>query len=64
MNRDKLIRELRQYAKVHNLLFDLDTKRGKGSHYVITIGDKKTMIQSDIDQGRAARIRKQLGIST
>jgi len=63
MNRDKLIRELRHYAKVHHLAFDLDTKRGKGSHYVITLGEKKTMIQSDIDEGRANRIRKQLGIT-
>lgn len=36
MNRDKLIRELRAYAKEKGLTFSVDTKKGKGSHYLVT----------------------------
>jgi hypothetical protein len=63
MNRDKLIRELRKYAKDHDLDFAVDTKKGKGSHYGVRLGDKKTTVQSDIDEFRAARIKKQLGVA-
>jgi hypothetical protein len=63
MNRDKLIRELRKYAKENGLEFAVDTKKGKGSHYGVRLGDKKTTVQSDIDEFRAARIKKQLGVA-
>ncbi len=63
MNREKLIRELRAYAKEKGLPFSVDTKKGKGSHYLVKLGDKVTTVQSDINEGRAQRIRKQLGVA-
>ena len=63
MNRDKLIRELRKIAKKEGKPFHLDTKQGKGSHYIVTIGDKTSTVQSDINEGRAERIKKQLGVA-
>ncbi len=63
MNRDKLIRELREFAKKNNKLFEVDKKKGKGSHYLVTIGNKTTTVQADINEGRAQRIRKQLGVA-
>lgn len=63
MNRDKLIRELRKYAKDHDLVFEVDKRSGKGSHYIVTIGEKSTTVQSDINEQRAVRIKKQLGVA-
>ena len=63
MNRDKLIRELRKYARKNKLFFHVDTKKGKGSHYIVTLGKKTTTVQADINEGRAERIRKQLGVA-
>lgn len=63
MNRDKLIRELRRYARKNGLFFELDKRRGKGGHYIVTVGDKSTTLQSDLNESRAASIRKQLGIA-
>lgn len=69
MNRDKLIRELRGYAKSNGLYFDIDKRGGKGSHYIVTVGEKVTIVQSDIvvqsdiNEQRANRVKKQLGVS-
>lgn len=63
MNREQLIRELRKYARDNDLSFEVDTRRGKGSHYLVSLGDRTTTIQSDINEGRAKRIRKQLGVA-
>lgn len=62
MNRDKLIQELRAYAKRNDLFFDVNKKRGSGSHYLVQVGDHWTTIQSNIDETRARTIRKQLKI--
>jgi hypothetical protein len=63
MNRTKLLRELRAFAKGRGLEFAVDTKKGKGSHYLVTLGNKTTTVQSEINESRAARIRKQLGVA-
>lgn len=63
MNREKLIRELRAYAKEKGMVFSVDRKKGKGSHYLVKLGDRVTTVQSDINEGRARRIRKQLGVA-
>ena len=57
-----MIRELRKYARKNGLAFELDTRKGKGSHYIVTLGDKTTTVQSEINEPRAVRIRKQLGV--
>lgn len=60
----ELIKKLRKYAKDRDLAFSVDTRRGKGSHNLIRVGDKKaTMPQSrDLPGGTIAMILRQLGI--
>ncbi len=62
MNREKLIRELRKMAKEKGLIFEVNTRKGKGSHYIVTLENKTTTIQSEINETRARMIKKQLGI--
>ena len=62
MSRDQLLRDLRKYARKNGLAFELDKTKGKGSHYILTLGDKTTTVQSEINEHRAARIKKQLGV--
>ncbi len=60
MNRNQLIQRLRKYARKNKLHFEVDTKKGKGSHYTVTVGEKWTMVQSDLTPGRIERLLKQL----
>lgn len=62
MNRDQLIRALRRYARKRELTFDVDRTKGKGSHYIVTVGSLKTTLQDKLTPGRVERILKQLGI--
>ena len=62
MTREQLIQRLRRYARKQNLSFDLDTKKGKGSHYTIFVGDKFTTVQQKLNPGRIERALKQLGV--
>jgi hypothetical protein len=62
MNRSKLLREIREYGKKNGIEIEVDTRQGKGSHYIVRLGDKKTTVQADINEPRAQRVRKQLGM--
>lgn len=63
MTREALIRELRAIARKQNLIFEVFTERGKGSHYRVRFGDKITTIQSgELSNLRVRTIKKQLGI--
>lgn len=62
MTRDQLIRRLRRYAKDHNLGFEVDTKKGNGSHYRVKLGSQVSTLQKDLNPGRIERFLKQLGI--
>ena len=62
MNRERLIRALRKYARSRNLSFTVDTKRGNGSHYIVEVGSERTTLQSDLNPGRIERALKQLKI--
>jgi mRNA interferase HicA len=59
-----LIRALRKYARKQELRFELDKKKGKGSHYTIFIGDEFTTLQAELTPGRIERALKQLKISS
>lgn len=63
MNRDQLIRALRKYARKNGLVLEVDTKKGKGSHYRVKLNGKVTTIQSDLNPGRVERALKPLGLS-
>jgi hypothetical protein len=61
--RDRFIAELREDAKARGLSFRIETRRGKGGHAMVFIGDRLTTLPSrDIDPKTARKIRKQLGL--
>jgi hypothetical protein len=63
MSRDQLIRALRKYARKRNIRFELDKTKGKGSHYLVFVGDKFTTLQHEMTPGRIERVLKQLDVS-
>lgn len=64
MKREALIRDLRQYARKHNLSFEVDTAAGKGSHYRVRLGTEVTTIQSgELSPFHVKRIREQLKVN-
>jgi len=62
MNRDQLIQAIRKLARKRGIHFELDTKKGKGSHYRVEFGTNWTTIQHDLNPGRIRRILRQLDI--
>jgi hypothetical protein len=59
--RDRFIAELRHEAKLRGLSFRVETRRGKGGHAMIWLGDRVTTLPSrEIDPKTA--IRKSLGL--
>lgn len=62
MNRDQLIRSLRRYAKDRGIRFEVDAKKGNGSHYRIRVGDKVSTLQKELNPGRIERFLKQVGV--
>ncbi|MBL8580561.1 MAG: type II toxin-antitoxin system HicA family toxin [Mesorhizobium sp.] len=63
MKREALIRELRALARERGLQFEVFTDRGKGSHFRVRLGDRRTTIQSgELTPLMVRTIRKQLGI--
>jgi len=63
MKREALLRELRALAKERNVTFAINAVQGKGSHYRVSFGNKKSTIQSgELDPLKVRRIKKQLGV--
>lgn len=62
MNREQLIRALRRYARSRDLAFVVDTKKGRGSHYWVRVGQAATIVQDKLNPGRIERILKQLNV--
>lgn len=62
MNRDDLIRALRKYCRKRDIPFAVDEQKGKGSHYMVTVGDRRTTVQSHISPLIIRKICGQLGI--
>lgn len=63
MKREALIRELRKLAGKSSKNFEILPGQGKGSHYQVRFGDRKTTIKSgELRPGYVALIKKQLGI--
>jgi len=63
MKREALIRELRRLAREQGKAFEIDAGHGKGSHYRIRFGSKRTTIKSgELTPLYVTLIRKQLGI--
>jgi predicted RNA binding protein YcfA (HicA-like mRNA interferase family) len=62
LNREQLIRALRKLARKQGVAFDVETAKGKGSHYRVKFAGRVTTVQHDLNPGRIARILKQLEI--
>lgn len=62
MNRDKFVRTLRKFARQNGLFFEVKEWRGKGGHWIVTVGERWTTVQSDFDEFDARRCLKQLEI--
>ena len=62
MTREQLIQSLRRYCKKRDIPFEVDTKKGNGSHYRVRVGDQVTTVQQGLNPGRIERILKQLGV--
>ena len=62
MNRDQLIRALRKYARKRGIAFEVETRKGNGSHYRVRVGLELSTIQSELNPGRIERLLKQLKI--
>ena len=64
MKTRELIKKLRKYAKDRGLEFSVNTRRGKGSHCVVKLADKKATVpqSDDLPAGTIAAICQQLGI--
>ena len=63
MNRDQLIKILRKQARKSGQPFEVDTKKGKGSHYRVRLGSRVSTIQSgELTPLMVRTIRKQLGL--
>jgi hypothetical protein len=62
MNRDQLIQALRKHARKEGKTLAVDTKKGKGSHYRVTLDGVTTTVQQKLTPGRVDRVLKQLGL--
>jgi hypothetical protein len=57
-----LLRELRILARKRQLLLVIESRRGKGSHIGVRLGDKETIIPHNVPRQLRRIILKQLGI--
>ncbi|MGQ3674271.1 hypothetical protein ACT6QH_02040 [Xanthobacter sp. TB0139] len=61
--RARFIAEIREEAKARNLPFHEESRRGKGGHAMLWVGDRVTTLPSrEIDPKTARKIRKTLGL--
>ncbi|MCZ2158848.1 hypothetical protein NPX99_06135 [Bartonella sp. 220] len=62
MKREALLRELRKEARKRGIHYSEAPDAGKGSHYLVTFGDKTTVIKSgELTPLYVKIIKKQLG---
>lgn len=61
--RERFLAELRVEAHKKGLSYRLETRRGKGGHAMVWVGDRFSTIPSrEIDPKTARKIRKALGL--
>lgn len=64
MNGRKFVARARKYARQHGLEFMFDAKRGKGSHGMVWVGKRETVVKrGEIGKGLLAKMLKQLEIA-
>ena len=62
MSRTTFLKALRKEAERCGLKCQTDRKKGKGSHYVVQIGNRRATVPSHLSPQLEKRIRKQLGL--
>ena len=66
MRGNEFIRKVGKYAKANGLAFNWRADRGKGSHGVLILGDRRTVVRNPKDElktGTYYAMLKQLGIT-
>ena len=64
MNGREFVRRARRYARANGQRFQIDHRRGKGSHETVYIGDRHTVIKhSEIGPSLLASMLRDLGIA-
>lgn len=66
MTGNEFIRLVRQYARRNNLEFSWRPELGKGSHGVLLLGSRRTVVRNprdDLKTGTLHAMLKQLGLS-
>ncbi len=61
--RDDFLRELRGLARRKGLLLVIDANKGKGSHYEVRVGDRRTIVPMEIGKFLRRSILKDLGLN-
>lgn len=66
MRGNEFIRRIQRYAQAHGLSSEWRADRGKGSHGLLTLGDRRTVVRNPKDElktGTYHAMLKQLGLS-
>lgn len=65
MNGADFVRRVRRYARRAGLEVQFDPSRGKGSHGMLYLGHRRTVVKhGELKPGTLRAMLKQLGIST
>ena len=63
MTREALLRELRRLARERDVELEVTKGRGKGSHYRVKFGSRRTTIKSgELTPTYVGLVKKQLGL--
>jgi hypothetical protein len=60
--RDDFLRELRTLARKKGLLLVIDVRKGKGSHYEVRLGNRRTIVPFNIGRNLRRSILKDLDL--
>ena len=66
MRGNEFIRKIQKYAKTAKLAFEWRADRGKGSHGLLILGDRRTVVRNPKDElktGTYHAMLKQLGLT-
>ena len=63
MTRTRLVKQVRRWAKDHDVSFEVDEIKGKGSHVRVFVGDRSTIVKhGELSSAYVDLVLKQLGI--
>ena len=63
MDGTEFVRRAKRYAKSVDTFFLFDPRRGKGSHGILYLGERRTVVKrGEIEPGAFRSMLKQLGI--